>query len=179
MELRGVNIRLRPLTVKDLCKMVNWNCDSEVQYYVDCNLPDNLIELERWYSENVPDRNYQIYGIETVDGKLIGDLELDHICWSKREAELRIRIGEKSYWGKGLGTEALNLFLEFVFEKKRLKRVYLRVYHFNERAIRCYLKNGFKQKGILQRQSHSWKDIVLMEVDAVSFRKIAKSKLAG
>jgi RimJ/RimL family protein N-acetyltransferase len=178
MELEGVKIRLRPLLVKDLSSMVLWNQDLEVQSFVDCNLPHNLYELERWYHENVPDRHYQIFAIETIEGFLIGDLELDHICWSKREAELRIRIGEKEFWGKGFGSEALRIILEHMLLKKKFNRIYLRVYDFNLRAIRCYLKSGFKQIGILHRREPEWKDIILMEVNVIKYQKLW-SQIAG
>jgi RimJ/RimL family protein N-acetyltransferase len=178
MELIGKNIRLRPLQKSDLSKMVLWNIDEELQNFVDCTLPDNLFHLERWYLENVPDRHYQIFAIETRDGCLIGDMELDHICWSKRETELRIRIGEKEFWGQGLGTEAVALVLNYVFQVKSFFRVYLRVYDFNHRAINCYLKNGFRPIGVLHRTEKDWKDIILMEIKGTRYQKNSR-KMAG
>ncbi|HBF39395.1 MAG TPA: hypothetical protein DDW50_19005 [Firmicutes bacterium] len=178
MELIGKNIRLRPLQKSDLSKMVLWNIDAELQNFVDCTLPDNLFHLERWYHENVPDRHYQIFAIETVEGCLIGDMELDHICWSKRETELRIRIGEKEFWGKGLGTEAVSLVLNYMFQAKNFFRVYLRVYDFNQRAIHCYLKNGFRPIGLLHRAEKDWKDIILMEIKGTWYQRISR-KIAG
>ena len=171
MELIGKNIRLRPLQKSDLSKMVRWNIDEELQNFVDCTLPDNLFHLERWYLENVPDRHYQIFAIETLDGCLIGDMELDHICWSKRETELRIRIGEKEFWGRGLGSEAVSLVLNYIFQAKNFSRVYLRVYDFNQRAINCYLKNGFRPIGLLHRTEKDWKDIILMEVKGTRYQR--------
>lgn len=178
MEITGKMVRLRPLTIMDLPKMAVWNGDDEVQVFVDCNLPDSLSELERWFYENVPNRHYQIFAIETHDGRVIGDLELDHINWNKQEAEIRIRIGDKESWGKGYGTEALQRMLEYCFREKSFKRIYLRVYQFNRRAIRCYLKNGFKQIGILQRHQPEWKDIILMETDAGRFGRKVGSQIA-
>jgi RimJ/RimL family protein N-acetyltransferase len=179
MELIGKNIQLRPLQIRDLPRMVLWNRDAEIQTYVDCTLPDNLIHLERWYYDNVPDRHYQVFAMETMDGNLIGDMELDHICWSKREAELRIRIGEKDFWGKGFGSEAMRLILDYVFGTKNFYRVYLRVYNFNQRAIQCYLKNGFKPIGVLRRVDQDWKDIILMEIKETRYQKIFNARIAG
>jgi RimJ/RimL family protein N-acetyltransferase len=169
MELSGKKVRLRPLLIKDLANLARWNQDAELQEYVDSNLPSAYHQLKRWYQDNVPDRHYQVFAIETIDGRMIGDLELDHICWSKREAELRIRIGEKDCWDQGLGTEAIQLMFKHLLTAKKFTRIYLRVYRFNERAIRCYLKNGFRRVGILRRHTEGWKDIILMEID---FRKL-------
>ena len=171
MRIIGNRVILRPLDINDLAKLAVWNGDSEVQSFVDCDLPTALPELERWYQVNVPDRHYQIFGIEKLEGGLIGDLELDHICWSKREAELRIRIGEKDCWNQGYGSEAVRIITNHLMTEKQFNRVYLRVYHFNQRAISCYLKNGFKAVGLLKRREANWKDIILMELTRAGFKK--------
>ncbi len=179
MELTGKRIRLRPLSINDLEALVRWNQDAELQEYVDCDLPMERHQLERWYQDNVPDRHYQVFAIETIDGRVIGDLELDHICWSRREAELRIRIGEKDCWNQGLGTEAIQLAFDYILAAKKFNCIYLRVYRFNQRAINCYLKNGFKQVGILQRRTEGWKDIILMEIKRNKYQRCFQSKKAG
>lgn len=176
MELTGEKIRLRQLSVNDLETLARWNQDAELQKFVDCNLSMDHHQLKRWYQANVPNRNYQVFAIETVAGRLIGDLELAHINWSKREAELRIRIGEKDCWNQGLGTEAIQLIFGYILAGKNFNRIYLRVYSFNQRAIHCYLKNGFKQVGILRRQNAGWKDIILMEIDRAKYRRGIQSK---
>jgi RimJ/RimL family protein N-acetyltransferase len=179
MELVGTKVRLRPLTYGDLPKMALWNKDTEVQFLVDGNLPGELIELERWYLSNVPDRHYRIFAIEDLQGELIGDLELDHICWNTRQAELRIRIGEKAFWGLGYGSDALSTVVMYYMGEKNFQRIYLKVYHFNERAIRCYKKNGFRQIGILQRGVKDWKDIILMEINRTFYYKYYRTRLVG
>jgi RimJ/RimL family protein N-acetyltransferase len=179
MELAGARIRLRQLALEDLPEMMIWNCDDEVQFYVDCDLPGNLAELKLWYQTSVSDPNYRIFIIQTLTGQIIGDLELDHICWSKREAELRIRIGAKDFWGQGFGREAIALILENLFTQKNFTRIYLRVYHFNERAIRCYSKIGFRRIGILKRNCPQWKNIILMEISREQFRNLHHSPKAG
>lgn len=179
MEFAGSRIQLRPMVLSDLKLMVGWNRDQELQSFVDCDLPIDLHELERWYCSNVPSRNYQIFVIETLAGVVIGDLELDHISWSQREAELRIRIGNRGYWGKGYGGEAISLICDHLFAAKRFRRIYLRVYDFNARAIRCYLKTGFKPVGILQRRQNQWKNIILMELTADRFFQNRRDRQAG
>lgn len=179
MDLVGLKVRLRPLTVQDLSAMAIWNDDAELQRFVDCDLATSITDLERWYQKNVPDRSYQIFAIETIQGEVIGDLELDHICWQTRQAELRIRIGAKQYWGQGYGNEAVSLILFHFMTQKRFEKIYLQVYHFNQRAIRCYQKNGFKTVGILRRSKTDWKDIILMEITQAIYHKLHCSSLVG
>ncbi len=163
----GSMVKLRPFSKADLPKMVRWNNDPELEYFVDCDLPKTLPECLAWFERNIPSRDYRLYAIENEAGSTIGDLELDHISWRNGEAELRIRIGEKDYWNQGYGTAAVRDALIIAFHRLGLRRIYLRVYSFNQRAIRCYEKCGFRKRGLLSRKSGArtdWKDIILMTV---------------
>ena len=107
--------------------------------------------------------------IDTTDGRFIGNVELDHISRKNGTAELVIVIGERDYWDKGFGTEAIMLTLSFAFARIHLSRVYLRVYTSNRRAIRCYEKCGFHKEGILRpspRLVGRDGPVILMSVDA-------------
>lgn len=82
-----------------------------------------------------------------LNGKIIG-----HISLVKRKNnwyETQIVIGEKKYWGKGYGPEAIKLLIQ---KAKRLKisKIYLEVRPTNIRAIRAYENCGFhKVKTVL------------------------------
>ena len=62
-------------------------------------------------------------------------------------AEYQIFIGEKDYWGRGVAVEASRQILNYAFETKGLKYVYLNVREDNERALRLYKKLGFIPQG--------------------------------
>ncbi len=66
-------------------------------------------------------------------------------------AELGILIGEESERGKGYGQEALKLMLDYGFNTLNLYNIYLGVYSFNEQAMACYKKVGFKEAGRLRK----------------------------
>jgi RimJ/RimL family protein N-acetyltransferase len=130
-------------------------------------VPESLEECEEWYRKAKSDRYHQIMAIVTREGQLIGDIELNHITWRNGHAEMRIRIGEKDCWNQGFGTDAVRTLMRYVFEEMRLNRLYLRVYHFNARAISCYKKCGFRKEGVLKRSAADpadWKEIVLMRI---------------
>lgn len=178
----GKRVRLRPFTRDDLPAMIKWNNDPEVERFVDCDLPKSLPECAAWFDENVPSRDYRLFALEDEEGRLIGDLELDHISWRTGEAELRVRIGEKDYWNKGYGTDAVRVLLDLSFSALGLRRIYLRVYRFNRRAIRCYEKCGLSKQGLLHRQSTrgtQWKDIVLMIIDRETWAGRRESAASG
>lgn len=82
---------------------------------------------------------------------LIGDLNLDSIDLENKHCGIGITIGNKDYWGKGFGEEAIKITTNYCFKKLGLNKVYLDVWEDNKRAIKCYQKCGFKYDGILRQ----------------------------
>ncbi|HHY71407.1 MAG TPA: GNAT family N-acetyltransferase, partial [Thermoanaerobacterales bacterium] len=149
MLVKGQKINLRRIRSTDFNKIINWQKNKLLTYYVGNKLPMSLKECETRYSKASNLLN-QIFGIEDKNGKLIGEIEIDHIKWKDKQAELFVYIGEQDLWGKGYGFDALKTFLDYIFNVRDFKCIYLRVYEHNERAIRCYEKCGFKKRGILK-----------------------------
>lgn len=92
-------------------------------------------------------------------------MSLISIDYKNRNAELIIDIGEPDYWGKGYGQEALQILLQYAFHELNLHRLSLRVFDFNERAIRLYSRMGFKQEGVMKEtlfRNGAWHDIIYM-----------------
>ena len=83
----------------------------------------------------------------------IGKTGLSAINHMHRTAELGIVIGEPDCRGKGYGTEATRLLLDYAFTTLGLHNVFLRVYAYNAPAIRAYEKAGFREIG-RRRQAH-------------------------
>ncbi|MHA1293718.1 MAG: GNAT family N-acetyltransferase, partial [Promethearchaeota archaeon] len=75
---------------------------------------------------------------------------------------------------KGYGTDCLKILLSFGFEILNLHSIYLRVFDFNERAIKVYLKIGFKKAGVLREAyfiEGKYHDVILMDILANQFRQ--------
>ncbi|MEI6122901.1 MAG: GNAT family N-acetyltransferase [Bacteroidota bacterium] len=92
-----------------------------------------------WFNSIQALPNYSIWGIEN-DGNPIGVCGLKNI--SKEDAEYWGYIGEKDYWGKGIGSEILEFLMAYAGNKK-LKSIYLYVTNTNGRAKKLYEKHGF------------------------------------
>jgi RimJ/RimL family protein N-acetyltransferase len=102
-----------------------------------------------------------------AEDKLIGMIDLSGFDWPGRNAWVGIGLGEREYWGKGYGTDTMNVLLRFAFHELNLHRVNLNVFEYNPRAIRCYEKVGFKHEGrmraCLNRDGRRW-DLVYMGI---------------
>jgi RimJ/RimL family protein N-acetyltransferase len=153
MTMLGKRLRLRAIERSDIPDFVRWFNDPEVRHYLQMFMPMSQAQEERWFEAQLSDTRSHVFGIETLTGKLIGNIGLHGIDWRESCAELGIVIGEKDYWNNGYGTEAIQALLRFAFMEMNLQRVSLWVYDYNERALHCYQKCGFQVEG-RQRQAH-------------------------
>jgi RimJ/RimL family protein N-acetyltransferase len=119
-----------------------------------------------WWRDLLANRLRVGFAIIADRDTLIGDIEFEQMALYSHEAELRISIGEKSYWNRGLGSQALSEVLDIAQIRLGIRRIYLRVKKDNGRAIRVYEKNGFKKVAKLVANGHlrGRSDLLLMEV---------------
>jgi diamine N-acetyltransferase len=97
----------------------------------------------------------------------IGNCGFHNLDWRCRSAEVGIMIGEKNYWNRGYGTDAMRLLLKHGFGTLNLNRIYLYVYQNNPRAIRTYEKAGFVHEGVRRQAAYKdgqYIDILMMSV---------------
>ncbi len=95
------------------------------------------------------------FAIETKDGVHIGTVNFHQTLPEDRRASLGIMIGEKEYWSKGYGTDAMRTLLRFGFEEMNLHRIELTVHAGNERALACYRKCGFVEEVRLRQHRYA------------------------
>lgn len=85
------------------------------------------------------------------NGKHIGNIKLDFHDKKANVSELGLLIGNKDYWGKGIGSEACRLMMRYGFETMNLRKIYLAVYESNPYAKKLYEKLGFQLEGTLRK----------------------------
>jgi RimJ/RimL family protein N-acetyltransferase len=168
-EYSGKLIRLTPVNLeKDSESNAIWQQNSEYLRLMDSIVafPFTAKQIKEWYEKGYSDR-YEFTIRQLDDEKPLGFVELGGINWSARNAWAGIGIGEKGNWGKGIGTEAMQLMLKFAFNELNLRRISLGVFEYNLRAIRSYEKIGFivegRQKEIVFRDGKR-SDMIVMGI---------------
>jgi RimJ/RimL family protein N-acetyltransferase len=117
--------------------------------------PVSRAEHDAWFESIQRRKDVVICAIRLAEsGQLIGSCQLLDIHPVIRSAELRIRIGEPSQRGRGLGTQAVEALLSLGFRDLNLNRVFLTVFEDNEPAHRLYLKTGFVEEGLLRQAAY-------------------------
>ena len=120
--------------------------------------------MTEFFDELTKNKDNFGFAIEAA-GTFIGDIGLYNIDRLGGTAEVGIGIGDRNYWGKGYGREAMSLIVDYGFRLQNLRRIWLEVHATNERAIRSYAAVGFVEEG--RQREHAWVggqfvDIVLM-----------------
>jgi RimJ/RimL family protein N-acetyltransferase len=141
----GLRVRLRPVKEDDIEQLLKWDSDEEITRWTGKHF-DNSEDARAWYLHNRhPFRRTMV--IELDDGRPIGEVEVVNIAWRSGIAEIRVVIGDKSLWNRGLGRDAVYTFVRGLFQTTSLREIFLRVDSNNVRARRCYRKVGFRAQG--------------------------------
>jgi RimJ/RimL family protein N-acetyltransferase len=93
--------------------------------------------------------------IETLDGRLIGGIDIQSTDLRNGTFSVGIGLGERSEWGKGYAKEAMLLALRYMFHERRYQKCNISVYAFNTRALGLYRRLGFQDEGRVRRNYFS------------------------
>ncbi|MEO8456346.1 MAG: GNAT family protein [Chloroflexota bacterium] len=149
--LEGEKVRLRPMEPRDLPRFVEWLADADVRRWLAALAdPPTLQDEVEWYESTRENEDNVLWSMETLDGQLIGTIELRLNPVAQR-AELGIAVQDKTQWSKGYGTDAIMQALDYGFDELELNRVELTVDEANGRGRRCYEKCGFTAEGLLRQ----------------------------
>lgn len=156
--LRGTRCRLRPIRRSDATVSIGWRNDIAIRNAV-LGYPFPVTEeMERgWYDQVLADQGGRraSFAIE-LDAREepAGFTHLTNINGTNCSADFGIVIGEPALHGKGIGTEATRLTIDYAFDTLNLERIELRVAEFNAAARRIYEKLGFVTEGRLRRAAY-------------------------
>jgi RimJ/RimL family protein N-acetyltransferase len=168
-RLHGESIMLREYRKEDLHWMRQWvNDPAIVSSLSDLFLYPHSYETTETYLNAMlagesESRGFVIANLGNEG--YIGQANIDAIDWKNRVGSIGIVIGSTEHWGFGYGTEAMKLLVDFAFRDMNLNRLELEVYDFNERAIRSYLKCGFREEGRLRERQFKkgrYVDVIVM-----------------
>ena len=159
--LKSERIILRGIRRDDLPQLWLYSNDAEVEllHSADPPMPKSLESMQARFDQDALKGDRSTWFAIETEGKLIGTCGLhsfDRFRGTPHHAELGIGIGDRNYWGRGYGREAVKLLLSYGFSYWNLHRIYLETSSSNARAIRCYLACGFLEEGRLRE--HEWQN---------------------
>jgi RimJ/RimL family protein N-acetyltransferase len=167
VNIRGERVALGPLRRDLIPTYQRWDTDFVTNRTTANARPVTLDQEAAAYDRAAMSEQNVFFTIyDLASWWPIGKTYLESVNLRNRKAEFGIVIGEEEYRGKGFGTEATRLVLDYAFTVLGLNNVMLVVYEFNLAGRRAYEKAGFREFG-RRRQAHlmggRWWDVIYME----------------
>jgi RimJ/RimL family protein N-acetyltransferase len=173
-KLVGNKCYLSPCTLEDAGKWAEWHNDLEVTIPLgdEAYVPYSLERAQQDLGTVLSNQEHVSSIVDLATDVAIGRCMLFMIDYVNRTAMLGIVIGAKDHWDQGYGQDAVRLLLDYAFNLLNLNSIMLGTFAFNERAIHCYEKAGFREIG-RRRQARIIAgrtfDAVLMDILAKDF----------
>ena len=179
--MKNFRVYLRALEPDDYKTTIKWRNDDEIWSMVGGPKYFVSTEFEKQWVNNAINNPKEIrLGIcfkET--GELIGLASITDIDWINKSAHCPSMIGEKKYWGSGLGTESRLLLLEFAFYERGFERVWAHILEGNIASIKMFEKSGYKKEGLLRNSVYKngrFQNLVAMSILRKEFDELVKEK---
>jgi RimJ/RimL family protein N-acetyltransferase len=161
---KGQKVILREKQLADAAIDYVWETDSEL---MDLDAAEatkvSFSEFLVYYAEviNHQSKRNRRFAIETLDGKYIGNCGYYNVDNLQKETEIGIMIGDREYWGKGYGSDAVATLVRYIFQEVGLERIRLYTLTTNVRAQRCFEKCGFVSSGRVAKNGF---EFIVMEL---------------
>jgi RimJ/RimL family protein N-acetyltransferase len=144
----GEKVILRPFINEDINNMLECLEDPEVLKFTGSTDSLDTDMVIQWYkTRNEQEDRLDLAITNKESEEVVGEVVLNEYNNEKHSMNFRILIGPKGR-NQGFGSEAMNLFLEYIFTHTDLNQITLGVYAFNKRAQHVYEKLGFVLESI-------------------------------
>ena len=152
--IKGQKVILREKNIADAEDDYRWRTDEELAK-LDATRPINMSfsNFRSYVEEEIrsPSPRSKRLAIDTIYGKHIGNFMYYDIDLRRGESELGIMIGDRSYWSKGYGSDAIRAVRNHLFSQTTLKRLYLHTLEWNERARKSFTNAGLREVKLVSR----------------------------
>jgi RimJ/RimL family protein N-acetyltransferase len=164
--LAGHLVTLAPLKPEHLEHYVEWFADPEVTQYLAVDRAVTLKQEEEWLDRVSRSDSDVAWGI-FAEGQHIGGAGITEIDWRSRHAMTGTVIGDKSWWGRGVASEAMALRTRYAFEELALEKLMTTVFEGNTASRRALEKVGYQTVGIHRHHEfrhNRWWDVWIGEL---------------
>jgi [ribosomal protein S5]-alanine N-acetyltransferase len=144
------SVQLRSLTSDDVSmEYVNWLNDPLVNQYLESRFMTHTLERVRAYvasiSKNPAFHFFLILRKDT--GAHIGNIKLGTVHAHHGKGSIGVMIGERSAWGHGFATAAVERLVEYAFNDLSVYKLTAGAYAPNVASLKLFAKIGFMEEG--------------------------------
>lgn len=162
----GGLVYLRPLTPADITeRYIAWFSDEAVTRHLEVRAITQE-EARSYIEEGLTTNEYFMCAIcDLQSGDHIGNIKIGPIRWKHRVSDMVTVIGDRTYWGRGVASDAIRLAVRLAFRFLGMRKLHASMYAGNVGSLRAYTRAGWSvearlaQHGVLD---DSPSDIILI-----------------
>ncbi|ALG47881.1 GNAT family protein [Clostridium perfringens] len=154
MNIKGKVVTLRAIEERDMDLLKDMLNDQEIERLVGgWAFPVSSYQQKRWYESNINDNKNIRLIIETNEDGAIGLATLTNIDWKNRVAFHGIKLANKKYRARGIGTDSVMAIMRYAFTELQLNRLDGAIIEYNEGSRKLYCnKCGWSVEGIQRKK---------------------------
>jgi RimJ/RimL family protein N-acetyltransferase len=166
VTLTGERIILKDLTIEDITQdYVDWMNDPEVVQFTESRFESHTQESIKAFVNKCKKSQVDIlFGIFSKSNNLhLGNIKIGPISVYHKIADTGLIIGRKTYWGKGIATEAIQMLCNYAFDVLKIHKITASCYASNRGSKNAFLRAGFEQEGIRVKHARvggEWVDTI-------------------
>ena len=172
MKIEGGRIYLRSLSFENVSyNYVNWMNDEETNQFLESRFKTwttgDIIEYIKATNESGDNFLFGLFLKENDEH--IGNIKIGNVNRIHKFADIGLILGNKGEWGKGYGTEAIDLASRYAFEVLGLNKLTAGIYANNIGCYKAFIKAGYSEAGRLKKQrlyKEQYVDEILVERSA-------------
>lgn len=154
-EIRPIGSMDRDVWAANYARWVN---DPEVtEYLYQGTIPTSIEKCKTLY-DTLTNDSHVVFNImsKTSEGfyQHVGIVGVFEVYWPSRVGEFRILLGDKNYWGMGIGKAALEEMKKVAFNRLGLHKFWLGFNADHKRAEGAYTKAGFQHECVLKQHHY-------------------------
>lgn len=158
--LRGNKVILRDVTEIDIREIYYWTYEAPDRQHLQWNAPyekrlyisfDQFLKKWQPRLEAVQQNELRSALIIEADGQFIGMVSWYWVDQETNWLENGISIFNPVYWSGGYGTDAFQLWTNYIFEQSNVERVGISTWSGNVRMIKLARKIGMIEEGRIRK----------------------------
>jgi RimJ/RimL family protein N-acetyltransferase len=164
--IQGKLVTLRPPRPDDVPTMLTWFEDLEVTRFLELRFPPGVEAEKEWLDRIARDPN-EVYWVIEFEGRAVGGTGIHGIDWKHGIGTTGTAIGDKSAWGKGVGSEVMRLRADYAFTQLPLRKLESIYVDGNEGSGRAQASVGYQEVGRRKKERFvdgEWRDMILTEL---------------
>lgn len=160
-----MSISLKPFAEEHIKKTFEWVSDEELQKLFLIT-PPIIWETHQKHLKKIMGSEDQVIFTMDYNGAHIGNCGFKYLDFENKECELWLYIGEKSFWGKGIGSKVMELLIDYAFNVLEMNTIIVHASEYNLAVLNLNKKYGFEEVEMGKESLEIWgnKDFKIIEM---------------